>query len=260
MLVLNLLTVVGLLFGWLSLQLETIFQGAGTETEAKVAISRALLLPQTNILQKNSIKRQEISMNIASNFQRSGFSQERLSRLSNALEGYVERGEFAGIVTLIHRHGELAQVDTIGWQDQEARLHMQRDTIVRIASMTKPITAVAALTLVEEGRIRLFDPVEKWLPELANRMVMRDPNGATDDVYPSPRSITLHDLLTYRPGIGWGKSSLGPGLLALTAAPIADALQIPNTECLAPDAWMARIGEFPLAYEPGARWLYHTAS
>jgi CubicO group peptidase (beta-lactamase class C family) len=206
------------------------------------------------------LKRQEISTNIASNFQRSGFSQERLSRLSNALEGYVERGEFAGIVTLIHRHGELAQVDTIGWQDQEARLPMQRDTIVRIASMTKPITAVAALTLVEEGKIRLFDPVEKWLPELANRMVMRDPNGALDDVYPSPRSITLHDLLTYRPGLGWGKSSLGPGLLALTAAPIADALQIPNTECLAPDAWMARIGEFPLAYEPGARWLYHTAS
>ncbi|GHO59732.1 serine hydrolase domain-containing protein [Ktedonobacter robiniae] len=199
-------------------------------------------------------------MNITSNFHRSGFSQERLGRLSKALEGYVERDEFAGIITLIHRHGELAHVDTIGWQDKEARLPIQRDTIVRLASMTKPIIAVAALTLVEEGKIHLFDPVDKWLPELANRMVMRDPNGSPENVYPSPRAITLHDLLTYRPGIGWGKSSLGSSLLALAAAPIANALQIPNAEHLAPDAWIARIGEFPLAYEPGTRWLYHTAS
>ncbi|GHO81594.1 hypothetical protein KSD_93650 [Ktedonobacter sp. SOSP1-85] len=199
-------------------------------------------------------------MNITSNLHRSGFSQERLGRLSKALEGYVERDEFAGIITLIHRHGELAHVDTIGWQDKEARLPIQRDTIVRLASMTKPIIAVAALTLVEEGKLRLFDPVDKWLPELANRMVMRDPNGSPENVYPSPRAITLHDLLTYRPGIGWGKSSLGSSLLALTAAPIANALQIPNAEHLAPDAWIARIGEFPLAYEPGSRWLYHTAS
>jgi CubicO group peptidase (beta-lactamase class C family) len=79
-------------------------------------------------------------------------------------------------------------------------------------------------------------------------------------VYPSPRSITLHDLLTYRLGIGWGKSSLGSSLLALTAAPLADALEIPNAVHLAPDAWITRIGGFPLAYEPGTRWLYHTAS
>lgn len=199
-------------------------------------------------------------MNIKGNLQYSGFSRERLGRLSTALEGYVERGEFAGITTLIHRRGELAHVDTIGWQDKDAGLPVQRDTIVRIASMTKPIIAVAALTLVEEGKLRLFDPVNKWLPELANRMVMRDPNGSPEDVYPSPRSITLDDLLTYRLGLGWGKSTLGPRLLALTAGPIADALRIPGAERLSPDAWMARIGELPLAYAPGTRWLYHTAS
>jgi CubicO group peptidase (beta-lactamase class C family) len=191
---------------------------------------------------------------------RGGFSQGRLSRLSRVLQGYVERGEIAGVVTLLHRHGALAHMDPLGWQDREEQIPMQQETIFRIASMTKPITTVAALTLVEEGKVHLFDPVDKWLPELANRVVMRDPNGSPDDVYPSPRSITLHDLLTYRPGLGWGKSSLGPSLLALTAPPIADALQIPNAEHLAPDAWIARIGEFPLAYEPGARWLYHTAS
>src|SRR5258708_6550940 len=199
-------------------------------------------------------------MSETNSIHRGGFSQERLSRLSRVLQGYVERGEIAGVVTLLHRHGALVHMDILGWQDREAQIPMQQETIFRIASMTKPITTAAALTLVEEGKIHLFDPVDKWLPELANRVVMRDPNGSPDDVYPSPRSITLHDLLTYRLGLGWGKSSLGPSLLALTASPLADALQIPNAERLAPDAWIARIAEFPLAYEPGARWLYHTAS
>src|SRR6266700_5238947 len=203
------------------------------------------ILSKTNTLQKNSMNRQEISMNITSNFQHSGFSRERLGRLSKALEGYVERGEFAGIVTLIHRHGELAHVDTIGWQDKEAQIPIKRDTIFRIASMTKPITTVAALTLVEEGRIRLYDPVDAWLPELANRMVMCDPDGSPDDVYPAPRSITLHDLLTYRLGIGWGKSSLRSRIFALVAAPLAA-----QAEPFDPDTWMARLGEFPLVYEP----------
>jgi CubicO group peptidase (beta-lactamase class C family) len=199
-------------------------------------------------------------MQKTSHTQRGGFSQERLQRVSRALQGYVERGEFAGIITLIHRHSELAHVDTIGWQDKEAQLPIQRDTLFRIASMTKPITTVAALTLVEEGKIRLFDPVETWLPELANRMVMRDPDGSPDDVRPAPRPITLHDLLTYRLGLGWGPSSLRSRLFALTAAPIADALQIPNAESLAPDAWITRLGELPLVYAPGERWLYHTGS
>src|SRR3981081_1019480 len=110
-----------------------------------------------------------------------GLSQERLGRLSRALHSYVERGEVAGIVALIHRHGEEAYVDTIGWQDREAQLPVQRDTLFRIMSMTKPVIAVAALMLVEEGSIRLYDPVDAWLPELANRMVMHDPLGSPDD-------------------------------------------------------------------------------
>jgi CubicO group peptidase (beta-lactamase class C family) len=199
-------------------------------------------------------------MNIPSNFQRSGFSQERLSRLSHALEGYVERGEIAGVVTLLYRHGVLAHLETHGWQDREAQIPMQRDSIFRIASMTKPLATVAALTLVEEGHIRLFDPVDSFLPELANSMVMRDPNGSLDDVYPSPRAITLHDLLTYRLGIGWEQSPLFPWLRTLAVPPFADGTQIPQVERLAPDAWLARVSELPLLYEPGAHWLYHVAS
>ena len=199
-------------------------------------------------------------MKTTSIIQHSGLSQERLRRLRRILQGYVERNEIAGIVALIHRHGEEAYIETIGWQDKEAQLPMKRDTIFRIASMTKPIVAVAVLTLVEEGKIRLYDPVDAWLPELAHRMVMRDPNGSPDDVYSSPRAITLHDLLTYRLGIGWGKSSLRPYLFAMTAAPAADALLIPGAEHLAPDDWMARLGEFPLLNEPGADWRYQIAS
>ena len=183
-----------------------------------------------------------------------GFSPERLRRLSRALQGYVERGEIGGAVVLIHRRGEEAYAEAIGWQEKETQIPLSRNTLFRIASMTKPITAVAALILVEEGKLRLYDPLDAWLPELANRMVMRDPQGSPDDVYPSPRAITLHDLLTYRLGIGSGKSSLQSQLSALNPAPLS------RVELLDPDAWLARLGELPLLYEPGARWLYNVAS
>jgi CubicO group peptidase (beta-lactamase class C family) len=91
-------------------------------------------------------------------------------------------------------------------------------------------------------------------------MVMRDANGSPDDVYPSPRAITLHDLLTYRLGIGWGKSSLRPRIFAMMAAPMADAMQVLDAPRLAPNAWMARLSEFPLLNEPGAVWRYQVAS
>src|SRR5579875_1981866 len=183
-----------------------------------------------------------------------GFSPERLRRLSRALQGYVERGEIGGAVVLIHRRGEEAYAEAIGWQEKETQIPLSRNTLFRIASMTKPITAVAALILVEEGKLRLYDPLDAWLPELANRMVMRDPQGSPDDVYPSPRAITLHDLLTYRLGIGSGKSSLQSQPSALNPAPLS------RVELLDPDAWLARLGELPLLYEPGARWLYNVAS
>lgn len=193
--------------------------------------------------------------------QRSGLSRERLDRLSRVLQGYVERGEIAGMVALIHRHGEEAYAESVGWQDKEAQILMQRDTIFRIMSMTKPVTTVAALMLVEEGRIRLYDSVEKWLPELANRKILRDPAGSLDDVYPAPRSITLHDLLTYRLGIGWGDHQLQPRFLALVPSPIAEVLFQPEQVVrFDNDSWMARLSEFPLLYAPGERWLYHIAS
>jgi CubicO group peptidase (beta-lactamase class C family) len=90
-------------------------------------------------------------------------------------------------------------------------------------------------------------------------MVMRAPDGSPDDVYPAPRSITLHDLLTSRLGIGWGKSSIAPRIFAMLTTPVAEVLGVKHTDRLDPDAWMARLSEFPLIYEPGARFLYHVA-
>ncbi len=190
---------------------------------------------------------------------RNGLSISRLNRLSKKLQDYVERDEVPGFVALIHRHGEEAYAEAIGWQDKEAQIPIQRKTLFRIMSMTKPVTAVAVLMLVEEGRLRLYDPIDAWLPELANRKVLRNPNGPLDDVYPAPRSITLHDLLTSRMGIGWGTHPLHLTLLDLLPAPVAKPLDVEHAEQLDPASWMALLGELPLVYEPGTHFLYHIA-
>lgn len=120
--------------------------------------------------------------------------------------------------------------------------------------------AAATLILVEEGKLRLYDPVDAWLPELAHRFVLRDPDGSLDDVYPASRSITLHDLLTSRLGIGWGASRLlAPRIMALMPTPVAEGLGIEQAENLDPSAWMAHLGEFPLLANPGERFYYHVA-
>ncbi len=118
-----------------------------------------------------------------------GFSAPRLQRLRDVMNGYVERGEVPGIVTLVSR-GDETHVDTFGTLSAGGGVPIARDTIFRISSMTKPITAVAALMLVEECRLRLDDPVDEWLPELADRRVLARPDGHIGACVPdaSPRS------------------------------------------------------------------------
>src|SRR5271168_4474835 len=106
-----------------------------------------------------------------------GFSGERLKRLTTAMQAHVDAGSVAGVVTLVHRHDETVHSDVLGWQDEEAQIAMRRDTLFRIASMTKPIISVAALMLVEEGKLRLGEPVDKFLLELAKRKVLRSPGA-----------------------------------------------------------------------------------
>ncbi len=189
-----------------------------------------------------------------------GLSAERLARMHDVVQGYVDKGEVAGAITLIDRRGE-THVDVVGRQDRERNTPMRRDTIFRIASMSKPITAVAAMILVEEGKLRLDEPVDRLLPELADRKVLKAIDGPIDDVVPANRPITLRDLLTFRMGFGM---LIGPP--GAEPTPIQKAMN--DTQIMGlkpptphdPDAWISKFGSLPLMYQPGERWLYHTGS
>ena len=170
------------------------------------------------------------------------------------LDRHVQSGAIAGAVALVAR-GEDETVCCAGVQDLQTRAAMRPDTIFRIMSMTKPITAAAAMILVEDGRIALDDPAERWLPELADRRVLRTPQSALDDTVPAARPITVEDLLTLRLGLGWlSEGAVGREMQALGVAPG------PAAVAFTPDDYMARIGRLPLAAQPGERWLYHTGA
>ena len=185
-----------------------------------------------------------------------GFSKDKLAAIPPMLQGVIDEGNLSGAVTLLWRNGSVAQVTTTGWRNIEQKLPMQRDTIFRIASMTKPITSVAILQLVEEGRIRLDEPITKWAPEFANMKVLKTAEGPLDEVYDSPRDITFDDLLTHRAGLAYGFTSVGPIAYAHQKA-LGDVLNSDMT----PDAWMAALG-FPLPLKlsaPGERFHYSHA-
>src|SRR5947207_8560310 len=131
----------------------------------------------------------------------SSLSEARLARMHDMMSGYVERREIPGIVTLLCRRGDV-RVDTIGAQGTRDAPPVRRDSIFRISSMTKPITAVAAMILVEECKLRLDEPVDRLLPELADRKVLKRLDAPLGDTVPAHRAITLRDLLTFRLGLG----------------------------------------------------------
>jgi len=189
-----------------------------------------------------------------------GLSTARLRRMHDVMAGYVERGDVPGIVTLVSRRGEV-HVDAIGMKAAGGGDPMRRDTIFRIASMTKPITAVAAMILVEECTLRLDDPVDRLLPELADRTVLKRLDGPLDDTVPANRPITLRDLLTLR--MGFGQMMAPPDAYPILKA--ASELQIgmgppsPATTP-APDEWLRQFATLPLMHQPGEQWLYNTGS
>jgi CubicO group peptidase (beta-lactamase class C family) len=180
--------------------------------------------------------------------------------MHDVMAGYVERGEVPGLVTLVSRRGEV-HVDVIGMKAAGGSDPMRRDTIFRISSMTKPITAVATMMLVEECKLRLEEPVDRLLPELAGRRVLKHPDGPLDDTVPANRPITVRDLLTFT--LGFGQMLAPPG--AYPILKIANEQQIgmgpPNPLSMpAPDEWIRRLGTLPLIHQPGERWLYNTGS
>jgi CubicO group peptidase (beta-lactamase class C family) len=193
----------------------------------------------------------------------SGLSAARLGRLHRAMAAYVEAGEVSGVLTLVSRRGE-THFDAIGAMQMGGREPLRRDAIFRIASMTKPITAAATMILVEECKIRLDEPVERWLPELANRRVLERIDGRLDETVPAHRPLTARDLLTFRLGFGMLTDLRGGGPAAdwPISRAVADAeIQVLNPkQPITPDEWMRRFGALPLMHQPGERWMYHTGS
>lgn len=185
------------------------------------------------------------------------FSHARLKRLNDILQRHVQRGDLPGLVALLYRHGE-AHAVVIGDKAVDGHERMQRDTLFRIASLTKPVTAVAAMILVEECRLRLDDPVDALLPELANRQVLRRVDGPLEDTVSARRPITLRDLLTMRMGLGYIMSATAHLLPIMKAAnEIQMLVGPPRPQTLpAPDEWMRRLGTLPLMHQPGEQWMY----
>src|SRR6266567_489613 len=128
-------------------------------------------------------------------------SRAGLDGLHAAMVARVDRRELPGMVILIAQNDEV-HVDAIGTTAFDSTEPMRRETVFRIASMTKPILAAATMMLVEEGKLGLDEPIDKWLPELANRQVLRQIDGPLEDTVPARRAITLDDLLTFRMGFG----------------------------------------------------------
>lgn len=182
-----------------------------------------------------------------------GLDSARLARMRGVLDGYVERGDVPGLVWAVARRG-----DVHGGVAGD----VATDSIFRISSMSKPVTAVAALILVEECLIRLDEPVDRLLPELADRQVIARPGGPLDDTVPAQRPITLRDLLTFRLGYGMDFTALGrqPLLAAIAELGLGGAGPPAPSEPPEPDEWMRRLGTLPLEHQPGERWLYHVGA
>jgi CubicO group peptidase (beta-lactamase class C family) len=191
----------------------------------------------------------------------SGFLKDGIQRMHGLMSGYVERGEIPGMVTLIAR-GDEAHVDALGTMAVGDSRPIERDAIFRVASITKPVTAVAAMILVEECRIHLDDAVDEWLPELSDRKVLKGIGSELDDVVPAKRAITVRDLFTFM--MGFGSVMAMPGTYPIQNA-VRDLRlggdgpphpsQAPGT-----DEWLRSLGSLPLMYQPGERWMYHTSA
>ncbi|HEX7036745.1 MAG TPA: serine hydrolase domain-containing protein [Pseudomonadales bacterium] len=178
--------------------------------------------------------------------ERVGLSAERLKRIDELTRRYVDEGKLAGVVTLIARHGKVAYFDAVGKANLETGAPMQKDTLVRIYSMSKPITAVAAMMLYEEGRFQLSDPISKFLPELAELEVL-----TADGQRVPAKPITMQHLLTHTAGFSYGFGPNDPVDKLYRESNLLQARDL--------DEFVARLAELPLKFQPGEQWHYSVA-
>lgn len=182
-----------------------------------------------------------------------------MTGLADILQPYVDDGTLPGAVALVDRgDGKEPEVAAVGGADAAGEAPMVRDSIFRIASLTKPVTAAAVMMLVEDGRFALADPVAPWLPEIARPMVVRTPASPVGDVVRAERPVTVADLMTFRAGWGFPSDFSLPAV-----APLFGELrqgQPRPQDVPGPDAWMAALGRIPMLHQPGEAWLYNTCS
>jgi CubicO group peptidase (beta-lactamase class C family) len=174
-----------------------------------------------------------------------GMSTRRLERIRPAMQAYIDRGVYAGIATLIARRGKVVHTGEFGWRDKEAGVAMTADTIFRLYSMTKPIVCVALMTLLEEGRVRLIDPLAKYIPAFGAVKVL-EPDGS---LAAPVRLILIRDLMTHMSGLSYHfVEEAGVGKMYLEAK-----LLDPQSSL---EAAIEDLARFPLAFQPGSRWRY----
>lgn len=178
---------------------------------------------------------------LAANKQDTGLDAERLARIPARMQAFVDRGEVAGIVTLVARHGQVAQTTAVGFQDLEGKKPMQVDSIFQIMSMTKPITAVGIMILAEQGKLALTDPVERHLPEFHGQMMVASREGGEVKLHKPARAITIRDLLTHTSGMPPNPTTT-PELYQKMNRPLSEGVTL--------------YSQYALDFEPGTRWQY----
>lgn len=187
---------------------------------------------------------------------RDGFTTAGLDRLRAAMAGHVASGGVPGVVTLLAR-GDAIHADAVGSFELGTGAAMRRDTLFRIASVTKPMTGAITMMLVEDGTLRLDEPVGRLLPELANPRVLKRLDGPVDDTVPADRPILVEDLLTLRMGSG---AIMAPGDYPINAAMYEKGVGVGPwlPDAADGDAWIAALGSLPLMRQPGTAWMYDT--
>uniref|UniRef100_UPI003F49944B serine hydrolase domain-containing protein n=1 Tax=Streptomyces sp. CA-141956 TaxID=3240051 RepID=UPI003F49944B len=187
----------------------------------------------------------------------SKFTAEGQRKIRDVLTRHVDSGKIPGVVALYSKDDE-THVETLGTMEHGGGPPMRRDTVFRMASTSKPVSIAAAMVLLDECRLRLDDPVDRWLPELADRQVLKTYDGPLDDAVPARRPITVRDVLSSTFGLGMDMTSIGtPIMNEVFAQGLTPNLPTPMPD---QDEWLRRLGTLPLMHQPGDQWQYQLAS
>lgn len=184
-----------------------------------------------------------------------GMSGPRLERMKTVIQDYVDRQQIAGVVTILLRGGKVVSFEPVGWMDAEKKLPMRRDAIFRMASMSKAVTSVAAMVLIEQGTMRLADPVSKFLPAFKQTTVAVPGTRDRVGVVPAKREITIRDLLTQTAGISYGS---GPAVEQWKAAGIQGWYLADRKEPIG--SLVERLASLPFDAQPGEAYVYGYAT